>query len=181
MVARTYEAMAAQGTAPSTALGSCLRSEGKGVGQDAEAKAHSERVGVAARRERCHDQGAEVGVQLVRGDHHAGSGLSNLAATGRVEIDEEDIPATDPCYRQRHSFSSNRVEVGLSSSRSSPSSRMRLAYAASSGPSGGVPIASTGTFDVGTGNATATAGGGSPPPPRCRCSSAFRSSTNARL
>lgn len=99
---------------------------------------HSERVGVTARRERCHDEGLEVSVQLIGGDNHTGSGLPNLAPAGRVEIDQEDVPPTNQLYRQRHSSVSNRVEVGLSSNPPSPRSRMRRA--ASAQPARGVTL-----------------------------------------
>ena len=57
--------------------------------------------------ERCHDEGAEVSIELVGGNHHAGSGLPNLAPAGRAQVDQEDVPATNHRYRQRHS---SRVE-----------------------------------------------------------------------
>jgi hypothetical protein len=95
-----------------------------------ECAGHSERVGVAPRRERRHYESAQVSVQLVGGHHHARSRLPDLASTGRVEIDQEHVAATNPRYRQRQSFSSNRVEVGLSSRRSSSRSRMRRAASA---------------------------------------------------
>ena len=92
---------------------------------------HSKGVGMAACRQRSHDERAEVGVQLVGGDDHTGPGLPSLTAAGRAQVDQEHVAAANHIsYFHFHSRSSKRVGVGSSSRRCSPRSRTRRAASA---------------------------------------------------
>src|SRR5207247_2704184 len=96
---------------------------------------YTERIRVPARRERRHDEGSEVSVQLVGRDDDAGPLLADLAPSGWIEVDQEHVATGNLPYRPRHSLSSKRVRVGASSRRSSP--RPRMSRAASAQPARG--------------------------------------------
>jgi len=68
-----------------------------------------------------HDEGAKVGVQLIRGNDHTWARLLDFSATGGIETHQKDITAPDSLGPHHfHSLSSKRVEVGGSGSASSP-------------------------------------------------------------
>jgi hypothetical protein len=85
----------------------------------------AERVPMAPGREWSHDEGTDMGVELVGRDDRARSGLADLAAPPRIQVDQEDFAPTNGLRRYHcHSSSSNRVAVGSSMSRSSFRSRI---------------------------------------------------------
>lgn len=88
-----------------------------------EAASDSKRVRPARRGERCNDRSPQMGVELVWRNDDAGAGLADFASAGRVEGNEEDLPAPNRSLYHCQSSSSNRVGVGASRSRSPSSSR----------------------------------------------------------
>jgi len=87
------------------------------------------RVRVPSGCQGCHDDRLKMQVQFVRGHHEARSRLANLAARGGIQEDQMNIAPQRgrACYRHCHSFRSNFVAVGASSSSSSPRARWTLA------------------------------------------------------
>lgn len=91
-----------------------------------EAARDPKRIGLSPSRERCDDDCAQMSIELVRRDDDAGASLLDLASARRIQINEEDIPATDWLHAYHcHSASSKRVGVGASSILSPSSARNR--------------------------------------------------------
>lgn len=68
-----------------------------------------------------HDEGAKVGVQLIRGNDHTWARLLDFSATGGIETHQKDVTAPDSLGPHHfHSLSSKRVEMRGSGSASSP-------------------------------------------------------------
>ena len=70
-------------------------------------------VRMTAPGQRCNDEGANMGVEVVRRYDHAGACLANLPAAGRIELDEPHLTASNGRRYHAHS-SSKRVAEGAS-------------------------------------------------------------------